>query len=285
MKKVIVITGPTGSGKTSLSVKIAKHFNTDVINGDSVQIYKDYNIGSAKITLEEMDNITHHLLDIKNPGELFSIYEYQKLVRDKIETLKLPLIAGGSGLYIQSALYDYKLQEHNEETMISVIEAKEKLKTLDPNLNTENLTDRRIINAYHAALKGSLRSEKKESKKPLYDLCIIYLDIDRSILKDRVSQRLSMMMENGFIDEVKKLRDIKEANLNIIGYQQINQYLEGKITLEEAEKLIITKTMQFAKRQKTWVKNQMNAYFMDALDPKLEENALSYIEAFLKESK
>ncbi|NLK12518.1 MAG: tRNA (adenosine(37)-N6)-dimethylallyltransferase MiaA [Candidatus Phytoplasma sp.] len=283
MKKVIVITGPTASGKTSLSIKIAKHFNLEIINGDSVQIYKDYNIGSAKITKEEMEGITHHLLDIKEPGEPFSIFEYQKEVRNKIKELKIPLIVGGSGLYIQSALYDYQLHERQTQELPSVEQMKEALKKLDPKLDTQKLSETKIINAYQSALAGEKRSEKTNSKTPIYDLCILYLDIDRAILKKRVETRLEYMMEAHFLDEVKRIKQIPTANLNIIGYRQLSDYLDGKTDLETAKQLIITKTMQFAKRQKTWVKNQMEAHFLNALDDNLENQAIELITNFLKE--
>lgn len=284
MKKVIVITGPTASGKTSLSIKIAKHFNLEIINGDSVQIYKEYNIGSAKITEEEMEGVSHHLLDIKEPGEPFSIFDYQKEVRKKIETLKTPIIVGGSGLYIQSALYDYQLHETQTQKLPSIEQMKEALEKLDPKLNTQALSETKIINAYQSALAGQKRSEKTNSKIPIYDLCILYLDIDRDILKKRVETRLDQMLEKDFLDEVKKIKQIPNANLNIIGYRQLSDYLDYKTDLKTAKQLIVTKTMQFAKRQKTWVKNQMQAHFLNALDTDLEKQAIDLITNFLKES-
>lgn len=236
MKKVVCIVGPTASGKTALSIKLAKLFDAEIINADSVQIYKELNIGSAKVTKDEMQDIKHHLLSISSLGEKYTIFDYQKDVRKIIDTIDKPFLVGGSGLYIKAALNDYTFK------------------------------DNKVPN---------------EKNHPLFDILVIYLDIDRKILAQRVQKRVDVMIESGFIDEVKSLID-QRKNLNIIGYQQIIDYIDGKYDLFETKEIIVRKTMQYAKRQKTWFKHQMNTHILDALDINLLEKAKNLIEEFYK---
>ncbi|CCV64298.1 tRNA dimethylallyltransferase MiaA [Alteracholeplasma palmae J233] len=288
MKKVIVITGPTASGKTKLSIDLAKKYHAEIINGDSVQVYKEFNIGSAKITETEKEGITHHLLDLIEPEDTYSIYQFQTDVRKLIDSIKLPMIVGGSGLYIKSALYQYELTDNQigSAKAMSDLDIEEtylKLKELDPNTTVDKNNPQRVLRAYNDALTGKLRSEKNGKNIPLYDILILYLNIPRDTLRQRVTLRLDMMLENNFIDEVKTIKEkYPNANLNVIGYREINDYLENRITLETARQTIITKTMQFAKRQKTWVKNQMSPIILEALDEKLLEKASAHIDDFLR---
>jgi tRNA dimethylallyltransferase len=291
MKKVIAITGPTASGKTRLSIKIAKKKKLEIINCDSLQMYQKYDIGTAKITSAESQGIKHHFLDFLAPGTNYSIYHFQKDARKKISQTDLPFLVGGSGLYLKSVLFDYELTSKpwvlpnsslpSIENMIAVI--KQKDPQLIENLDVKN--PRRILSAYKDLLAGTLRSQKNKKNTPLYSLLIFYLDIDRKILKKRVILRLEQMLKQGFIEEVKQIEiNFPKANFNIIGYREIKSFLEGKITLHQAKTLIIQKTMQYAKRQKTWFKNQIipAPIILDALSPDLEKTTICLINDFLK---
>jgi tRNA dimethylallyltransferase len=289
MKKIIVISGPTASGKTDLSIKLAKYFEGEIINADSIQIYQKFDIGSAKITLEEQNNVKHHLLNVISPKDCYNIYDFQKDVRKIIPHIDVPFLTGGSGLYIKSALFDYEFEEgyltvDHLEKNIDIKDLLQAVKEKDPNLLLDENNPRRIISAYKQLNQSKLRSNKKGKNIPLFDCLVIYLDIDRNILKQRILLRLENMLKKGFIEEVKTLiKDYPQANFNIIGYREINWFLEEKISLEEAKHLIVSKTFKYAKRQKTWFKNQLKPLFIiDALSYNLEEQAIHIIKKFLK---
>ncbi|MCF7930325.1 MAG: tRNA (adenosine(37)-N6)-dimethylallyltransferase MiaA [Acholeplasmataceae bacterium] len=289
MKKVIVIVGPTGSGKTSLSIKLAKQFNAEIINADSVQVYQGLNIGSAKIKEEEKQNIKHHLLDVVSLEDEYTVYHFQKDVRSLINQIEVPMIVGGTGLYIQAALYDYEFieakrdvdfeQKHEHESNELI---HQRLIELDPDIKIDLQNRRRLLRAYEQALLGEKRSEKKKKDQILYDALIIYLDLDRTVLETKLIERLERQLNDGFIDEVKKL---KEQNIHVhaIGYKELNQYLEGDYTLLEAKEAIIKSSKRLAKKQKTWFKNQMHPLMLDALSETLYEEAQLAIQSFLKE--
>lgn len=278
MKKVICIVGPTGSGKTKLSIDIAKHFGAEVINGDSVSLYKKLDIGSAKITVDEMQGIVHHLISYVTLEESYTVYNFQQDVRGLIKDIKVPLIVGGSGLYIKSALYDYEFEHQNKIDYPSLSEMVKALKKEDPDAIIDFNNQRRIESAYRVLMTGNKRSEKNKNNNPLYDIFLIYLDIDREILKKRLSLRLDNMIDKGFIEETKNLIAYE---LNIIGYREIKEYLKGNYTLDEAKEKIITSTMRFAKRQKTWFINQMQPHVYDALNPNLTKNIIDDLNVFL----
>ncbi len=282
MKKVIVVTGPTASGKTDLSVKLASFLNTEIINGDSVQTYQELNIGSAKIKENEMNNIKHHLLDINSILNEYTIFDYQVDVRNLLDSFKtIPIIVGGSGLYIKSALYDYRFVTlSNQENEISYNEKIEVIKKSDPNLKIDWNNKRRIDSAYNIIISGNKRSNFTKKDVPLYDIFTIYLDLDRKILKERIANRLDNMIKEGFIEEVKSL---PKKDLNIIGYKQIALYLNNKLSLDEAKDAIIKASMKFAKRQKTWFLNQMESNIYNALDNNLFNNVKQDILNFIKD--
>ncbi len=282
MKKVIVVTGPTASGKTDLSVKLASFLNTEIINGDSVQTYQELNIGSAKIKENEMNNIKHHLLDINSILNEYTIFDYQVDVRNLLDSFKtIPIIVGGSGLYIKSALYDYRFVTlSNQENEISYNEKIEVIKKSDPNLKIDWNNKRRIDSAYNIIISGNKRSNFTKKDVPLYDIFTIYLDLDRKILKERIINRLDNMIKEGFIEEVKSL---PKKDLNIIGYKQIALYLNNKLSLDEAKDAIIKASMKFAKRQKTWFLNQMESNIYNALDNNLFNNVKQDILNFIKD--
>ncbi|MFP7699609.1 tRNA (adenosine(37)-N6)-dimethylallyltransferase MiaA [Candidatus Phytoplasma pyri] len=294
MKKVIVITGPTTSGKTDLSIYLAQKFNGEIINSDSVQIYKKYNIGSAKITLKEQKNIKHYLLDLKEPDEIYTIYDFQRDCRKIISNVQLPFLVGGSGLYIKSALFNYEFSNKKKNSIIYKNDKKvydihemefmiREIKQKDPNLIFDKYNPRRIVSAYFDLNSDKLRSQKKNKNNPVYDILTIYLDIDKNVLKTRIHERLDKMFKMGFIKEtIQILKEYPYANFNIIGYREIKFFLEKKISLEEAKKIIISKTMSYAKKQKTWFKNQMKINLINVLDPELKIKICRMIKNFLK---
>ncbi|WP_153369077.1 tRNA (adenosine(37)-N6)-dimethylallyltransferase MiaA [Candidatus Phytoplasma sacchari] len=293
MKKVIVITGPTCSGKTNISIELAKFFKGEIINADSVQFFKEFNIGSAKIKESEKKNIKHHLLDMIHPEKKYSIYDFQKNVRDIIPKINFPFLVGGSGLYIKSALYNYELEieKNNSEEKIltknklNIEEMLKIIKKKDPNLILDEKNPHRIKSAFKQTFQKKLRSQKKDKNTPLFEILTIYLNIPMKILKKRIEERLEQMLKSGFILEVKKLiTKFPKANFNIIGYREIKMFLEKKINLNETKKTIIQKTIKYAKRQKTWFINQFNS--LEILDAttyeNLKEKSIKIITNFLK---
>ncbi|VEU82570.1 tRNA (adenosine(37)-N6)-dimethylallyltransferase MiaA [Acholeplasma hippikon] len=282
MKKVICIMGPTASGKTKLSIELAKAIQGEIINGDAVQIFKELNIGSAKIKDEEMDGVKHHLLSIKSMDEDYTVYHFQKDAREKIDEITTPIICGGSGLYIKAALYDYEFESFDGK--FDDVSLEEKLKFIqenDPELTLDLSNERRIESAYRNIKSGFLRSEKKNKDVPLYDIYLIYLDLDRTILKERLYRRLDIMFEEGFLAETQALMNY---DLNIIGYRELKKYLLGEYSLEEAKEEIIKTSMRFAKRQKTWFMNQMKPHVYDALSTNLIEDVKKDVIKFLKDN-
>lgn len=288
MKKVIAIVGPTASGKTKLGIEIAKKIGAEIINGDSVQVYQGLDIGSAKVMPSEMEGMTHHLLDICDPKTTYSVYNFQKDARNLIDQIKYPLIVGGTGLYIKAALYDYefiessrsidfemKYQDVSNESLYALLLEK------DPQIKIDLNNRRRLIRALEQASLGEPRSKKVKKDHMLYDALIIYLDLDKKVLDERLRVRLEKQIDLGFLDEVKKLKD-QHIEINAIGYRELSQYLDGVLSLEEAKEQIIIHSRQLAKKQKTWFKNQMNPWLVDALDENLGDIVLNRIQSFLK---
>ena len=288
MKKVIVIVGPTGSGKTKLSIQLAKALQTDIINGDSVQVYQRLDIGSAKISVDEMQGVKHHLLDVRDPKNPYSVYEYQQDVRKKIDELDIPLIVGGTGLYIKAALYQYEFENegHSKEFEklyedVDTVDIYQELIQLDPDIKIDQKNRRRVLRALEQAKQGYKRSSKNKKDICLYDPLIIYLDIDRTLLEQRLHQRLDKQLEDGFIEEVKALYD-DGIEINAIGYRALLAYIKNEISLEEAKHLIIKKSKKLAKKQKTWFKNQMHPIMFDALSQTLFDDVYNQVKDFLK---
>jgi len=256
-EKVAVVIGPTASGKTDLSIYLAKQFNGEVISGDSMQIYRGLSIGTAKVKEEEMDGIPHHLIDIKNADESFSAAEFQQLAREKIADInargKLPIICGGTGLYIQSVLYDYQFAEDGtDDTVRKKLGAEaekigadalyEQLKAVDPitaaSFHPNNV--RRTIRALEIyRTTGEPASKRKSSEIPdeKYESVMIGLSMDRAVLYDRINRRVDLMMEAGLLHEAKWLYNMnltKTPAVQAIGYKELFPYLRGEQPLEEA---------------------------------------------------
>ena len=269
MNKVIVILGPTGVGKTKLSVSLANMLNGEIINADSTQVYKDLDIATAKVTEEEKQNIPHHLFDIKNIDEDYTVYDYQIDARNCIDDIlkrgKTPIIVGGTGLYIKALLYDYKFEEEkdlNNYENISLDELYNKLLLVDPATEIHKNNRKRIIRALNYYEQNKIPMSKKEkTDKILYDAVIIGLTTDRKVLYDRINKRVDIMIKNGLLEEAKKIYDTNiktKAVMTPIGYKELFKYFDGFVTLNEAIDEIKLRSRKYAKRQYTWFNNQMN---------------------------
>lgn len=266
---IVVVCGPTGVGKTKLSVELAKHYNAEIINGDSVQVYRGLDIGSAKVTEDEKDGVIHHLFDIKDASEDYSIYDYQIDCRNKIKELedkgKNIIIVGGTGLYIKSALYDYTLSDKvisNNYDEFSTEDLYNRLKSLDKDIEIDKSNRKRIIRAldYYLSNNKSIKTNNNGNKL-LYDAIFVGLTTDRETLYNRINLRVDYMIKDGLVDEVKSFYDknIHSKILNAaIGYKELYQYFSGEITLDEAIDLIKRNSRRYAKRQYTFFNHQFN---------------------------
>ena len=292
MKKIIVITGPTGVGKTKLSVNLAKKLDAEIINADSMQIYKDLNIGTAKITKEEKENIPHHLFDIKNINEDYSIYDYQIDARNKIEEItsrdKQVIFVGGTGLYIKSVLYDYKLNKENindNYDNLSCEELYNELIKLDKDIIIDRNNKRRLIRALNYYKENNKSISNNKTDKLLYDVIMIGLTTSRDKLYSIINSRVDKMIENGLIDEVKYFYDNKiytKPLINGIGYKELYKYFNNEITLDEAVELIKKNSRHYAKRQYTFFNNQLNIKWFN-VDFDNFNNTINEVYNYIKE--
>ena len=276
---VLCIVGPTAVGKTKMSIELAKQLNGEIISGDSMQIYRGMDIGTAKATMDERQGIPHHLIDEKNPDEPYSVAAFQQTVRAKMEEIKsrgkLPIIVGGTGLYIKSVLYDYEFAGESESKEVdeakyghlSNEELHAKLAAVDEagakDIHPNNR--KRVIRALEiyetSGVKKSEMIEKQEHKM-IYDACLIGLTDDRNVLYDRINKRVDVMYETGLVEEVKALFDqgipAESQSIRAIGYKELYDYFKGFISLEESKELIKRNSRRYAKRQYTWFNNQMD---------------------------
>lgn len=265
MSKIIVIAGPTGVGKTKLSVELAKKLNGEIINADSMQFYKDLNIGTAKITEEEKEDIPHHLFDIKNVDEMYTIFDYQidcrNIINDILSRGKTPILVGGSGLYIRAALYDYKLDFEdikNDYSNLSNQELLNKCLEIDNNCDIHVNNRKRLERFLDKALNNS---DIVNDSKPIYDFTIIGLTTNRDNLYEIINKRVDKMVDNGLIGEVKSFYDKNIRSKSImtgIGYKELYSYFDQEISLEEAIDLIKKNSRHLAKRQYTFFNNQFD---------------------------
>lgn len=293
MQKVLAIVGPTAVGKTNFGIKCANTFNGEIISGDSIQIYKGLDIGSAKPTLEEQTKAKHYLIDIKEPTDNYSVKEFQDLGREKINFLhkqnKLPIIVGGTGLYIKALLYDYVFfeeeQEDNQYEDLTNQDLYNKLKEYDPKaLDSIHINNRkrlvRALNVYEKHNRGISEIKDNQEHKPIYDCLIIGLTTSRNELYERIDQRVDKMIDDGLLDEIKRLLNngisFDNQCMQAIGYKEFKDYFENNKTLEECINQIKTNSHHFAKRQYTFFNNQMNIEWFEDYD-----QALKRIEKWL----
>lgn len=308
-KPLIVLTGPTAVGKTSLSISLAKAVNGEIISADSMQVYKGMDIGSAKIRKEEMQGVTHYLVDILEPEEEFHIVKFQELAKAALEEIyakgKIPILVGGTGFYIQAVTRDIDFTQAEQETsyreeLEQFAKEKgaeylhEKLREVDSksaeNIHANNV--KRVIRAlefYHQ--NGTPISEHNEEQKQQtspYNLAYFVLTAPREILYERIDRRVDQMMEEGLLEEVKSLRERGcyrgMVSMQGLGYKEILAYLEGEYPLEEAVRILKRDTRHFAKRQLTWFRREQDVIWVDKEQFHWNEaEILEYMMSVLKE--
>lgn len=271
MQDIIVIVGPTGVGKTKLSIELAKKIDAEIINGDSVAIYKDLDIGSAKPTVEERENIPHHLIDVRTVEEEYSVFDYQKDVRKLIDDItsrnKRVIIVGGTGLYIKAALYDYDFDEgttYNEYNDLSNEQLLNKLKEYTEDIDIHINNRKRLIRLLNKYENNETITHNKD--KLLYPTKVIGLTTDRDYLYERINNRVDKMITNGLLDEIKSLKPyyLSSRVLNTgIGYKEFYSHLYENKSLEDTINEIKQDSRRYAKRQYTFFKHQFDTKWFD----------------------
>ena len=289
--KVIVIVGPTASGKTALSIELAKKINGEIVSCDSMQIYKDMDIGSAKPTVEEMQGIKHYMLDFVSPAQRYSVAEYKKDAEAAIEEIlkkgKNPIVVGGTGLYADSLIYGIEYNEvefdeeyrnkleniaNTEEGLNSLYNKTKEIDKIAMEKISSNDKKRiiRVLEIFHSTGKTKTELEIESRKNEVkYDYNVFAINIERSVLYDRINKRVDIMLENGLIGEVKSLFEKYKTfptAMQGLGYKETKEYLENKITKEEMIDKIKQETRRYAKRQLTWFRKKKKTIWLDGLD-------------------
>jgi tRNA dimethylallyltransferase len=288
MKNLVILTGPTAVGKTSLSINLAKAINGEIISADSMQIYKGMDIGTAKIMPEEMDGVTHHLIDVIDPTEDFHVVRFKEMVEAAIEEIyakgKVPIICGGTGFYIQAILYDIDFTENEIDksyreslekyaTEFGEDALHDKLKAIDPE-SAESIPAanvKRVIRAIEyyeqTGEKFSVHNATQKEKNSPYNFAYFVLNDDRQLLYNRIDARVDKMIDEGLVDEVKSLvaKGVKKGMtaMDGIGYKELLDYLDGNGSLEDAVELIKKKSRNYAKRQLTWFRREKEVIWLD----------------------
>ncbi|WP_086427884.1 tRNA (adenosine(37)-N6)-dimethylallyltransferase MiaA [Staphylococcus cornubiensis] len=286
---IVAIVGPTASGKTELGVALAKAINGEVISGDSMQVYQGMDIGTAKVSTAEMDGIPHHLIDILKPDQTYSAYDFQQQAQDLITDItargKVPIIVGGTGLYIQSVIYDYQFDDEtiSPETEKRVAQQLEELKsysnealhdylgTFDPDSqreihpNNRKRVERAIT--YYLSTKKVLSNRKKSTQlTENYDTLLIGIKMSRDTLYSRINNRVDIMLSHGLLDEVQELIELGYEScqsMQAIGYKEMIPVIKNEMPLDEAVRLLKQHSRNYAKRQMTWFKNKLNVHWLD----------------------
>lgn len=286
---IVAIVGPTASGKTELGVALAKAIDGEVISGDSMQVYQGMDIGTAKVTPDEMDGIPHHLIDILKPDETYSAYDFQQqaqqLITDITARGKVPIIVGGTGLYIQSVIYDYQFDDEtiSPETEQRVAEQMAELKSytnealhdylgiFDPNSqleihpNNRKRVERAI--SYYLSTKKVLSNRKKSTQlTENYDTLLVGIEMSRDTLYSRINSRVDMMLSHGLLDEVQELIELGYEScqsMQAIGYKEMIPVIKNEMPLDEAITLLKQHSRNYAKRQMTWFTNKLNVHWLD----------------------
>lgn len=289
---LIILTGSTGVGKTDLSIQLAKKINGEIISADSIQVYRHFDIGSAKITPDEMQGVKHYLIDILNPEEEFNIYLFKQYASEAMREIygkgRIPMIVGGTGFYIQSILYD--IDFNSEENEDKTVREKYKhiaeeygaeylhglLRTVDPDsadsIHPNNI--KRVIRALeyyeHTGERISVHNEREAQKQSPYNFLYFVLNRNRDVLYERINKRVDKMVADGLVDEVKGLLDMGYSrnlvSMQGLGYKEIAAYLEGECSMEDAVELLKRDTRHFAKRQLTWFRREKSVRFINYED-------------------
>ncbi len=289
--KIIAVVGPTAVGKTALGIELAKRFNGEIISGDSQQVYRHLDIGTAKATLEEQAEAPHHLIDVREVDEAYSAYDFVKEASAAIEDItsrgKLPIIVGGTGLYLQSLLEGYHLGgQVNQEEVLAYRQELEQLadavlfdKIAEQDIEIPELNRRRAIRALELATFG----QDLENKETPYDALLIGLNDDRQVLYERINHRVDVMVEKGLLDEAKWLydnhRDVQAARA--IGYKELFPYFASQASLEESVDKLKQNTRRFAKRQLTWFRNRMAVSFYMVSESDVKKQINKAVQDFL----
>ncbi|MEG0284769.1 MAG: tRNA (adenosine(37)-N6)-dimethylallyltransferase MiaA [Vagococcus sp.] len=305
--KLLVIVGPTGVGKTALSIELSKKFAGEVISGDSLQVYRKLNIGTAKITEKEKEGIPHFLIDVKEPTETYSAFEFKKEAEDKIEEItsrnKLPMIVGGTGMYIQSLLFDFQLgaeekaelankrrlfwenfaNENGKEELWSHLES------LDPKAakNIHSNNEKRVIRAIEVFEKTGVSIldqegiDLKDLSNSPFDVKLIGLETNRELLYERINYRVDLMMEQGLLKEAEYVFSLGDTQGSQgIGYKEFFPYFRGDMPLETCVEKVKQNSRKYAKRQLTWFKNRMDVEWFDLVQ---EPSVIEEIETSVRE--
>ncbi len=303
-KKLIILTGPTAVGKTALSIALAKRLDGEIISADSMQVYKHMDIGSAKIKVEEMEEIPHHLIDLLEPDEEFNVVRFKELSKEALfgiyERGRLPVVAGGTGFYIQALLYDIDFsEEENHGEIRKKLEnfateyggeaLHRKLFEIDPvsakEIHPNN--QKRVIRALEFyELNGypiSIHNETQKKRLSPYDFCYFVLTDDRDVLYEKIEKRVDLMMEEGLLDEVRALKNMgyhkRMVSMQGLGYKELLDYLDGNGTLDEAVSKIKRDTRHFAKRQLTWFHRERDVIWIHKKDFDYDDRKiLAYME-------
>ncbi len=308
MKKIVVLTGPTAVGKTSLSINLARAINGEIISADSMQVYKHMNIGTAKIMPDEMGGIKHHLIDVIEPTEDFHVVRFKEMVEAAIEEIyakgKIPIICGGTGFYIQAILYDIQFSDQEiDQQYRNYLEqyandnGKEALHKMLAEVDAKSAETipaanvKRVVRALEFyKLTGetfSSHNEEQRNRKSPYNFAYFVLNDGRNLLYNRINKRVDIMMEAGLLDEVDKLVKMGCApgmtSMDGIGYKEILAYLNGQSSLEDAVELIKKNSRNYAKRQLTWFRREKEVIWLDKTVLKTDEELLEYIQKTLKE--
>lgn len=310
-RPMIILTGPTAVGKTAASIELAKAVNGEIISADSMQVYKYMDIGSAKITKEEMDGVPHHLVDVLDPMEDFNVVRFQQMAKAAMEGIyergHIPIVVGGTGFYIQALLYDIDFTENeNDDSYRKELEemAKEKgeeflhsqLALVDPEsaeqIHFHNV--KRVIRAlefYHQTGKkiSEHNAEEREKESPYHSAYFVLTD-DRARLYDRIDRRVDLMMEQGLLQEVEHLRNrgLKREDVSMqgLGYKELFGYFDGEYSLEEAVRIIKRDTRHFAKRQLTWFRRERDVIWIDKSQiGREDEKAVEFMMNYLLDTK
>ena len=291
MNKLIIIAGPTAVGKTEISVGLAQRLNAEIISADSMQVYKGMDIGTAKISQAEMKQVPHYLIDVLSPFEDFNITRFQSMAQEALKTIynnkHIPILAGGTGFYIQSLLYEIAINDRASGNSGLRAELEAQYDKLGADYMYQRLREidlesaaaihknnkKRLVRAIEYFLltgdKISAHNKKQKENKSPYDFKYFVLNMDREILYKRIDLRVDRMMEEGLVDEVKRLKaeglTSKHLSMQGIGYKQLFPYLDGQYSLSKAIELIKKETRHFAKRQLTWFKREKAAIWIDVL--------------------
>jgi tRNA dimethylallyltransferase len=280
---IIVICGPTASGKTKLGIEVANKINGEIISADSMQIYKDMDIGTAKPTIEERKQAVHHLIDFIEPDKRYSVSDFKKDATNEIKNIlkknKTPIIVGGTGLYINSLIYNIeyneikvdlnyrkKLNELDNETLYKKAMEIDEEATKKISINDKKRIIR-ILEIYKSTGKNKTELEKESRKEPEFNYKIFILSMDREILYDRINKRVDKMINDGLIDEVKKLIEKYKqfpTAMQGLGYKEVKYYLDGNYTKEEMIEKVKQETRKYAKRQLTWFRSYKDAIWLNA---------------------